>query len=587
MPKTKSSTSIDVASIGKADVAAMLEKTALMLEILGENPFRCRAYAAAARAVDNLAGDLREMVASGSLHDVKGIGKAIFSDIESILTTGSFFLHDDTLKKIPDGLFEMLRIPGMGPKKVRAVYETLGLTTVEELERAAKEDELSGISGFGAKTQDKILAGIENLKKYRDRFLFSTAAGCAREVCAALEKHPDVKRHLVAGSLRRCKETIGDVDILVTATKSDRIMEAFTALPGVRSVVAKGPTKSSVIYGPGINVDLRVVKNSEFAFASHYFTGSKEHNTAIRGRAKRMGYRLNEYGLFKGDKITACKDEKALFNKLDLDYIPPELRENMGEIEAAEAHNLPELVEESDIRGVFHCHTTESDGRSTLVELVEAARALGHEFIGLGDHSASAAYANGLSVERVRKQRDEVRALDKKTKDVTIFFGIESDILSDGSLDYPDDVLADFDYVIASVHSNFGLSQADQTRRIITAIENPYTTMLGHPTGRLLLSREGYQVDLNAVIEAAAANDVIIEINSHPQRLDLDWRYGKLARDKGVLIAISPDAHDTAGIEDYVYGVGIARKGWLTKHDVINTMTVPEIKKVFKKRRKI
>ncbi|MGD8415184.1 MAG: DNA polymerase/3'-5' exonuclease PolX, partial [Candidatus Latescibacterota bacterium] len=450
----------------------------------------------------------------------------------------------------------------------------------------AREDELSGLSGFGAKTQQKILAGIENLRKYQDRFLISTAEKQAEEIYEQIKNHPDVKRHLLAGSLRRMKETIGDIDILVTARKSEDIMEMFTTMPRVRSVVAKGPTKSSIVYGPGINVDLRVVKDDEFPFASHYFTGSKEHNTEIRGRAKKLGYRLNEYGLFKGDTPTKCRDEAALFKKLGLDYIPPELREATGEVEAAERGELPALIEPSDVTGVLHCHTTESDGKSTLEEMVDAARAMGHEFIGIGDHSQAASYARGLTPERVIDQSKAVRALDKKLKDFVIFYGIESDILSDGSLDYTDEVLDTFDYVVASVHSNFGLSETAQTERIIKAIENPYTTILGHPTGRLLLTREAYKIDLISVIDAVAENNVIIEINAHPQRLDLDWRYVKYARDKGALFSISPDAHHTSDLDYIRFGVGVARKGWLSKDYVINTMSAADIKKMFKRRRK-
>lgn len=571
--------------VGKDEVASMLEELSVMLEILGANPFRCRAYANAARIIDNLTGNLREMVKTGELLQLKGIGKGIFEDITSALETGTFPLYEDTNEKIPDGLMEMLRIPGFGPKKVKAVYDKLGIDTIEGLEQAAQDDKLAALSGFGAKTQQKILDGIENLRKYQDRYLFSTAEKQAAEILDEIRHHPDIKRHLVAGSLRRHKETIGDIDILVTAKKSDAIMESFTTLPRVRSVIAKGDTKSSIVYGPGINVDLRVVKDDEFPFASHYFTGSKEHNTEIRGRAKKLGYRLNEYGLFKGEKSTKCKDENELFKKLGLEYIPPELREGTGEVEAAEKQELPALIEDADIKGVFHCHTNESDGKSTLEEMVAAARTLGHRFFGLGDHSQAASYARGLTADRVEKQRKEVLALNKKLKNFVVFFGIESDILTDGSLDYVDNVLETFDYVVASVHSNFGLSEQAQTARIIKAIENPYTTMLGHPTGRLLLSREPYRVNLTAVIDAAAANDVIIEINAHPMRLDLDWRYVKYARDKGVLFSISPDAHHTSEFDYTRFGVGIARKGWLSKEHVINTMPVAKIRKIFQRRK--
>jgi DNA polymerase (family 10) len=586
MPKKRKEAPADLKMVGKEEIAAMLEELSIMLEILGANPFRCRAYANAARILDSLTGDLREMVESRQLLEVKGIGKGIFEDISSALATGSFPLYDDTRERIPEGVMEMLRIPGFGPKKVKAVYDKLNLTSVEELEEAAKNDKLSGLPGFGAKTQEKILAGIENLKKYQARFLYSTAETQADEIRDVIAGLPDVKRHLVAGSLRRCKETIGDIDLLVTAAKGDAIMDAFTTLPRVRSVIAKGSTKSSIIYGPGINVDLRVVKDEEFAFATHYFTGSKEHNTEIRGRAKKLGFRLNEYGLFDGEEPTPCPDEEALFAKLGLDYIPPELREAMGEIEAAERHDLPVLIEESDIKGVFHNHTNYSDGRSTLEEMVQAARAMGHRFFGLGDHSQTASYASGLTPDRIARQREEVVALNENLKGFTVFFGIESDILSDGSLDYSDEVLATFEYIVASVHSNFGLSETAQTERIIKAIENPYTTMLGHATGRLLLSREGYKVDLRAVIDAAVENGVVLEINAHPQRLDLDWRYVKYAKDKGALFAISPDAHHTSDLDYYRYGVGIARKGWLIRDDVINTMSVANIRKVFQRRKR-
>jgi DNA polymerase (family 10) len=584
MPRKKREAPI--AAVGKDEVASMLEELSVMLEILGANPFRCRAYANAARILEGLSGNLGEMVETGSLLEIKGIGKGLFEDIAAALETGTFPLYEETRAKLPEGLMEMLRIPGFGPKKVKSVFEKLGIDTIDALESAARENKLAALPGFGAKTEQKIIDGIENLRRYQNRFLISTAENQADEICRQIEGHPDVKRLLVGGSLRRRKETIGDIDILVTAKKSGDIMEAFTSLPRVREVVAKGTTKSSTVYGPGINVDLRVVKDDEFAFASHYFTGSKEHNTEIRGRAKKLGYRLNEYGLFKGQKPTKCRDEEALFGALGLQYIPPELREATGEVDAAERGELPALIEEADIKGVFHCHTTESDGRSTLEEMVAAARERGHRFFGLGDHSQTAAYARGLTPDRVEKQRKEVGAFQKTLRNFVVFYGIESDILTDGSLDYTDDVLESFDYVVASVHSNFGLGESAQTQRIITAMENPYTTMLGHPTGRLLLTREAYKVDIRAVIDAAAENDVIIEINAHPQRLDLDWRHIKYARDKGVLFSISPDAHHTTDLDYTRFGVGIARKGWLSKEHVINTMSTARIKKLLQRRRK-
>lgn len=585
--KPRKPAAADPASLTKNDVARILDDVSVMLEITGANPFRVRAYYNAARALEELTEDLREQVESRALLDVRGIGKGIFADIADLLESGSFELYDDLSKEIPEGVLGMLRISGMGPKKVKLVYDELGIDSIESLEHAGRAGELAGLPGFGEKTQTNILRGIAMMRKYQDRFLYSKALAAATPVYDAVRELKGVKRHLIGGSLRRCKETIGDVDILVSADDSDPIMDTFTTLPNVATVVGKGSTKSSVVLTSGINVDLRVVKDEEFAFASHYFTGSKAHNTEIRARAKKRGYKLNEYGLFKGDKPTKCKDEEAIFEKLGLEYIPPELRENNGEIEAAEAHQLPDLVTERDIRGVFHCHTTYSDGHATLKEMVDAARELGHTFFGLGDHSQSAVYADGMSIERVGEQRKEVDWLNEKLGGkFIVFHGVESDILPDGSLDYPDDVLASFDYVVSSIHSNFNLSEAEQTERLIKAIENPFTTMVGHPTGRLLLSRDGYQVNLQAIIEACAAHDVLLEINSHPNRLDLDWRHCKVARDAGVLIAINPDSHTTDGIADFRYGVGVARKGWLEKKDLLNTRTPFQVKKFFESRKK-
>ncbi len=577
----------DPSSLTKNDIARILDDVSVMLEITGANPFRVRAFSNAARALEDLTEDLREQVSGKMLLKVRGIGKGIFADIESLLSTGSFELYDELKEGIPDGVLDMLRISGMGPKKVKLVYDELGIDSIESLEHAGHAGELAGLPGFGEKTQTNILSGIAMMRKYKDRFLYSKAFDQASIVYDAVRALKGVKRHLLGGSLRRRKETIGDVDILVSANDSEDIMETFTTLPGVASVIAKGATKSSVILSSGIHVDLRVVKDDEFAFASHYFTGSKQHNTEVRARAKKLGYKLNEYGLFKGDKPTKCREESDIFKVLGLDYIPPELRENNGEIEAAAAHTLPDLITDKDIRGVFHNHTTYSDGHATLKEMVDAAQVLGHTFFGTGDHSQSAVYASGLSVKRVKEQRKEIAWLNEKLAGkFTVFHGTESDILADGSLDYPNDVLAAFDYVVASIHSNFKMSESEQTNRIIKAIENPHTTMIGHPTGRLLLSRDGYQVNLQAIIEAAAANDVMIEINSHPSRLDLDWRHCKVARDAGVLIVINPDAHTTDGLDYYHYGVGIARKGWLTMKDILNTRTAAQVRKFFDARKK-
>jgi len=559
-------------SITKSDVVRIFDDMASILDILGENPFKIRSYENAARAIDGLTGDLGEMVASGELLNVKGIGRSLFAHIEELHDTGRLEIYEQARAKIPEGLLDMLRIPGMGPKKVKAVYEKLGVKTIDELEQAANENRVAALDGFGTRTQIKILYGIQSVKKFSERHLFHTAMEEARGIYDEIVKHPDVKRALIGGSLCRHRETIRDIDILVSASASDAVMERFTTLPRVASIVAKGKTKSSVVFKSGIAADLRVVGDKEFPFAANYFTGSKEHNTELRARAKKMGYKLNEYGLFQREKLIPCRDEAAIYEKLGLDYIPPELREAKGEIEAAEKHELPDLITEADVRGLFHVHTTYSDGTVTAEEMAKGAQAMGFEYLGIADHSRSAGYAGGLSIERVKTQHEEIQELNKRLRGFRVFHGIESDILTDGSLDYPPEILDLFDFVVVSVHQNFRMSESEMTRRIIRAIENPYTTILGHPTGRLLLAREGYPVDLPALIDAAARNHVIIEINSNPHRLDLDWRYLRSANDKGVKIAICPDSHAVKGMEDFRYGVGIARKGWLTKNDVVNCL---------------
>lgn len=573
-------------SPSKTDVARIFEEMASILDILGENPFKIRSYENAARVVGSLPGDLGEMVASGELLNVKGIGKSLFSHIEELLATGKLSAYEELKAKVPPGLLDMLRIPGMGPKKVKAVYEKLGVKTIDELERAANENRVAALDGFGTRTQIKILYGIQSVKRFSERHLLHNALEEARALHDEIAEHPGVTRSLVAGSIRRHRETIKDIDILATASDPEGVMERFTSFPRVAAVAARGKTKSSVVLKSGINADLRVVAEAEFPFAANYFTGSKEHNTEMRARAKKMGYKLNEYGLFEGDTPIPCGDEAAIYAALGLAYIPPELREAQGEIEAAESGDLPDLVAEEDIRGILHVHTSASDGTVTAEEMAEGARAMGFEYLGIADHSRSAAYAGGLSVDKVKAQSKEIEELNSRMKPFRVFHGIESDILPDGSLDYPPEVLDLFDFVVASVHQNFKMSESEMTRRIVRALENPYTTILGHPTGRLLLAREGYAVDLSAVIDAAAQNGAAIEINANPHRLDLDWRYCRTAKEKGVKIAIGPDSHTVKGMEDFRFGVGIARKGWLTSQDVINCLDARKIEALFEASRK-
>ena len=569
----------------KQEVSEILEEISTLLELKGENPFKSRAYANAARTIAALEMDLGEAVRSGALKEVKGIGAALFEKITELVTTGKLGYYEELKASIPSGLIEMIRIPGLGPKRAKQIHDQLGVSTLGELEYACNENRLLKLEGFGPRMQEKILQGIQYVRKQKGQFHYPVAAGEARVVYEAMKAHKAVLRIAIAGSLRRKKEVVKDIDLLVSTEHSGPVMEAFTTLPDVEEVIAQGETKSSVRFKSGINADLRVVSDTEFPYALHHFTGSKEHNVAMRGRAQRLGFKMNEYGLFKGEKLIPCKNEEEIFAKLGLAYIPPELREDMGEIAAAEARKLPKLVEEKDIKGIFHNHTIYSDGNATIEAMVRAARAAGYGYIGISDHSQSAKYAHGLEVERVRLQHKEIDALQKKFSDIVIFKGIECDILPDGSMDYPDDVLAGFDFVIASVHSKFAMTEAEMTSRVLKAIKNRYVTILGHPTGRLLLTREAYPIDLRKIVQAASDYGVVMELNANPMRFDLDWRICPLAVEKGVPVSINPDAHSVEGIGDVQYGVGIARKGWLTRESVFNTRPAAEMKKVLAQRR--
>ncbi len=576
----------------KKKVAAILDEMGTLLELQGANPFKSRAFHTASRALEGVTQDLRALAESGGLLEVQGIGKSIAQIISDLVTTGRSGDYDELREQFPPGVLEMLRIQGLGPKKVKTLYEKMKISSLVTLEEAARAGRLESLEGFGKKTEENILSGIEALRSRSDRVLYPQAYEPASALLEYLRGLKGVIRCELAGSLRRHKETIGDIDLLVSAKDSERVelMKAFTSWKGVESVVAHGETKSTVLLGGGISCDLRIVSDREFPFALNYFTGSKEHNVTMRTRAKHFGWSLNEYGFShlgdeekrgKAKQAVRCKMESDIYRALDLAYVPPELRENAGEFEAAEKGKLPVLVEEKDIRGTFHCHTTASDGVNTLRQMVDAARGLGWEYLGIADHSKVAAYAGGLSEAKLKAQFREIDALNKSMKGFTVFKGTECDILPDGSLDWPDKVLAACDYVVVSIHSSFRMSEADMTRRIIKALKNKHVSMLGHPTGRLLLSRDPYPVDMVQVIDAAAGEGKMIEINSHPMRFDLDWRLCRYARDKGVLVPINPDAHNVDGLRDVLYGVGIARKGWLEKKNIPNTRTAKEVYKLF------
>jgi len=561
----------------KKEVARVLAEIATLLELKGENPFKSRAYLNAARTIEALDADLDELLREGRLLEVENIGQGIAERINELVTSGRLGYYEDLKTAIPSGMVEMLRIPGLGPKRAKAVCDALGIGTLGELEYACHENRLAELKGFGTKSQENILKNIAFLKQFRERHLLSEGQVQAETVVAAIRRAPGIVRWSVAGSLRRRRETIKDIDIVVSSPDPEPVMFVFCEHVGVETVIARGPTKSSVRLRGGIQVDLRVVDDSQFPFALLYFTGSKEHNIALRGRALKMGLKLNEYGLFEGDTLLPCPTEEAIYERLGLALIPPELREDTGEIEASERGELPHLVEEGDLQGIFHNHSNWSDGKNSIEQMAHAAQAAGYAYMGLSDHSQTAAYAGGLTIEEVRQQQEEIDGLNARRLGIHILRGIESDILPDGSLDYPDDVLAAFDFVIASVHSGFLISEAEMTRRIVKAVENPYTTILGHPTGRLLLARDGYAVDIDQVLEACIQHEVAIEVNANPHRLDINWHQCRRAHEAGCRVSINPDAHAVQGIADVVFGIGTARRGWIEPREVLNALSLDEL----------
>ncbi|WP_169977082.1 DNA polymerase/3'-5' exonuclease PolX [Tautonia rosea] len=567
------------------DVARLLDEMGTLLELQGENPFRCRAYHTAADAVRGVGGDLLDMVSSGRLAaEVPGIGETIQSKITQLVTTGRLTALEELREQMPAGLVALLRVPGLGPKKIKALHEALAITSLADLRRVAESGAIAGLKGFGAKTQQKILEGLDFVESSGDRILQSTALRLVAPIVEAVRKAPGVEQVEVCGSLRRRLETIGDLDVLFAADDPAPVLDRFVALPEVAGVLAHGPTKASVRLAGGVQCDLRGVTPEQFTFALHYFTGSKAHNIAMRRRAIARGLRLNEYALEGSEGPLACRSEAELFEALGLDFIPPELREDHGEFDLAERGPIPPLIERSDLRGTFHCHTDWSDGGNTLLEMAEAARQRGLSYLGIADHSRSAGYANGLSIDRVRRQWDEIDALNETFgREFRLFKGIECDILPDGSLDYPDEVLEGFDYVVASVHSSFGQARQVMTDRIVRAVRHPLVTMLGHPSGRLLLRRDAYAVDLDAVIDAAAEAGTMIEINANPHRLDLDAPHARRARERGITLVINPDAHATGGLDDLEFGIGVARRAGLSPEHVLNTANCSEVARRLKK----
>lgn len=564
-------------------LAETLDEIALLLELKGENPFKIRAYRTGAEVVRSFDGDIVERARNGELKGIKGIGDALQSKLHELASTGRLAFHEDLRAEFPEGIFELLELQGLGPKKVRHLYEDLGIASLGGLKRAAEEGQIAALDGFGKKSEEKILSAISQRERFAGRFLLAEAGLHAEPILEALRGHPDVTQAAVAGSYRRSKETVHDLDFLVSTRNPSVLTAFFTQIPHIEEVIACGDTKASIRLENGLQCDLRAISNAQWPFALMYFTGSKEHNVALRQRALKQELTLSEYhlapveGSAREDPTPRINDEAAIYKELGLRYVDPALRENRGEIEAADSGDLPRLLEQEHIRGTFHNHTTASDGRSTLEEMAGAARDLGLAYLGIADHSKSSFQANGLDEERLTAQVEEIRKLNRSYEGFRILAGSEVDILRDGSLDFGDDLLATLDYCVASVHAAFSMSEADMTRRIIRAMENPHVTMLGHVTGRLLLRREAYAVNHEKIIDCAAETGTVIELNCSSKRMDMDWRWWRRARDRGVQCAINPDAHHVTQLQQLHFGVRIARKGWLRRQDVVNTLPLDEV----------
>ena len=567
----------------KDQVASALREIGTILELQGENPFKCRAYLNGARTLETSATDLTELVRTNRLGELPGIGDALREKITTLITTGKLPYLEELRSSIPAGLLPLLDLPGLGPKKLRALRDKLKIESLAALTQACQDGRLAALEGFGEKTATNLLEAIDRHANYKKLHRLGTALPAARTLLEHLKQSPLVLHAEIAGSLRRGKEVVKDLDLIASSKKPKEVMKLFVSSPNVEKVVNHGETKSSVILAGGIPCDLRVIPPESWATALAHFTGSKEHNIALRQRAIDQGLHLSEWGLLKGKSKTPLKlkDEKDLHKALGLAFIPPELREDSGEIAAAEKDELPDLLTRDQIRGCLHNHTLASDGQDSLSSMAQAAAEQGLEWLGVADHSKSSFQANGLDAKRLEKQIEEIRLLNSKKPKCTLLSGTECDILKDGKLDFPDSLLSELDYVVASVHSGFTSDEKEMTQRIIRAMENPHVTCLGHPTGRLLLEREAYPLNIPKILDAAAATGTWIELNANPWRLDLDWRWWHKARDLGILCCINPDAHKTSHLRFLDFGVTLARKGWLRAQDVVNTRTLSQLRKLF------
>ncbi|NGP88951.1 DNA polymerase/3'-5' exonuclease PolX [Fodinibius halophilus] len=580
------------------EIAERLREIYQLMQLAGENRFRAIAFDRAAQTIESLNEDINEYIENDTLTDIKGIGDSIASDISSYADTGEIEVLESLRERIPAGVIKWLNISGLGPKNIAKIHKELGISELDELKAACEDGRVASLDGLGKKSAEKIVKSIEWMQQFDERCRLDEALEIARPVFDFMKDQEGVEAIEVAGSLRRSKETIGDVDILIGADEKyiTDLFDAFVDHELVVEVLGRGDTKSSIRTKDGRQVDLRIVKPDQFPAALMYFTGSKEHNVVLRQRARKRGLSLNEYGLFEldeegstdFDKPIDYSSEEDIYQKLELHFVPPELREDRGEIDFFESNKTMDLVENDDIRGVIHAHSTWSDGKFSIQEMAEACIERGYEYLGLTDHSQTAAYAGGLTVDEIKQQWEEIDQLNEQFEAegtaFRIFKGIESDILSDGSLDYEDELLAQFDFVIASVHNGLDMSREKMMTRFRNAIKNPYTRIVGHPTGRLLLRRDGSDLDMNELIELAAEHNTAIEINASPYRLDLDWRHGNKAKEVGLLSSINPDAHSKDGIDDIPYGVRIARKAKFEKDRILNTKSAEEIEAWFKNR---
>lgn len=569
-----------------SEIAEIFEHMSDMLNVLGENPFKVRAYRNAAENLLELGEDVEDVAARGGLTEIPGVGKDLAEKIDAYIKTGKIKEYERLRGQVPLDLVDLLHIQGLGPKTLSLLFKELNVRDLAGLEKALSGEEILKFRGMGKKKIDDIKRGVEIFKESKERTLLGAAVPLAEGIVREIAKIPGTEGTILAGSIRRMRETVRDMDILTISDDTEAVVDAFTGMKFVKDVLASGGTKGSVILKEGMQADLRVVGPESYGAALLYFTGSKAHNVKLRTLATKKGLKINEYGVYKGEKRIAGETEKEMYKTLGLPYIPPELREDRGEIEAAFEGKLPDLIEQDDIKGDLHTHTKWSDGRGTIEEMAESAIRLGYEYIAITDHSPSQTIANGLSIERLRAKQEELESAAKKFKNIKILMGTEVDIKSDGTLDYPDSVLRELDVVIASVHSGFKMDRQTMTNRIIRAVKNPYVHAIGHPTGRLLGERDPYDVDMDLVIEAALEYGKALEVNGSYPRLDLNDLHARKAIDAGVKIIISTDAHSTDQLLFMKYGVGTARRGWVQKKDVLNALPYKELMERLEKMRR-